>query len=63
MSSFRTKVGAPLHLYPFHHVEIDDYWTGLYDGWRSVFAEMLGTMMYVFISAGLAIASNTYLPC
>jgi len=56
----RTRLGAPLHLYPFHHVEIDDYWTGLYDGWRSVFAEMLGTMMYVFASAGLSIASNTF---
>jgi len=56
----RTLVGAPVNLYPFHHVEIDDYWTGLYGGWRSVFAEMFGVMMYVFASAGLAITTNTF---
>jgi len=60
MSWLRTKVGAPVHLYPFHHVEIDDYWTGLYDGWRSVLAELLGSMMYVFASIGLAITTNTF---
>jgi len=58
--NFRTRANAPVHLYPFHHVEIDDYWTGLYDGWRSVLAEGLGTMMYVFASAGLSIATNTF---
>jgi len=41
-------------------VEIDDYWAGVYSGWRSVLAEGLGTMMYVFASAGLAIATNTF---
>lgn len=60
MKGIRSVVGAPALLYPFHHVEIDDYWTGLYGGWRSVFAEMLGTMMYVFASAGLSIATNTF---
>jgi len=60
MYRVRTVIGAPLHLYPFHHVEVDDYWTGLYGGWRSVLAEFLGTMMYVFASAGLAIATNTF---
>lgn len=50
----------PRLLYPFHHVEIDDYWVGVYGGWRSVLAEMLGTMMYVFVSAGVAIATNTF---
>jgi len=49
-----------MHLYPFHHIELDDYWSGLYGGWRSVFAEMLGTMLYVFASVGLSIASNTF---
>jgi len=47
-------------LYPFHHVEVDDYWTGVYGGWRAVLAELLGTMMYVFASAGVAIATNTF---
>lgn len=47
-------------LYPFHHVEVHDYWDGVYGGWRSVLAEMLGTMMYVFASAGVSIASNTF---
>jgi len=57
---YKTKMGAPGHLYPFHHVEIDDYWSGVYGGWRSVVAEMLGTMLYVFASAGLSIACNTF---
>lgn len=48
-------------LYPFHHVEVDDYWDGVYGGWRAVLAELLGTFMYVFASAGVAIATNTYL--
>jgi len=48
------------YLYPFHHVELDDYWTGVYSGWRAIMAELLGTLMYVFISSGLAIASNTF---
>lgn len=47
-------------LYPFHHVEVEDYWDGVYGGWRAVLAEMLGTMMYVFASAGVAIATNTF---
>jgi len=62
MSGVRTtRMGELVHLYPFHHVEIDDYWSGLYGGWRGVFAEMLGTMMYVFASAGLYIATNTFM--
>jgi len=60
MHWLKTKPGAPVHLYPFHHVEIDDYWTGLYDGWRSVLAEFLASMMYVFASIGLAITVNTF---
>jgi hypothetical protein len=47
-------------VYPFHQVEIEDYWDGVYGGWRAILAEFLGTMMYVFVSAGLAIAVNTY---
>lgn len=58
--SFRTR--SPVNLYPFHHVEIDDYWNGLYDGWRSVIAEALGTMMYVFSSVGISIAAHAYAP-
>jgi MIP family channel proteins len=41
-------------------VEVEDYWDGVYGGWRAVLAEMLGTMMYVFASAGVAIATNTF---
>ena len=48
-------------LYPFHHVPLEDYWDGVYGGWRAIIAELLGTMMYVFCSAGVAIATNTYL--
>jgi len=55
----RTTVTARL-LYPFHHVEVEDYWEGVYGGWRGVLAEMLGTMMYVFASAGVSIATNTF---
>jgi len=60
MQTIRSRLEAPLHLYPFHHVEVDDYWNGVYSGWRSVFAEMLGVMCYVFASAGLSIATNTF---
>jgi len=48
------------HLYPFHHVEVDDYWTGISSGWRAIIAELLGTMIYTFVAAGVAIASNTF---
>jgi len=47
-------------LYPFHHVEVEDYWDGVYGGWRAVIAELLGSMMYVFCSVGVAIAINTF---
>jgi len=47
-------------LYPFHHVHVEDYWDGVYGGWRAVIAELLGTLMYVFCSAGVAIATNTF---
>jgi len=47
-------------LYPFHHVALEDYWDGVYGGWRAIIAELLGTMMYVFCSIGVAIATNTF---
>lgn len=61
MHWLRTKSGAPVHLYPFHHVELDDYWTGVYDGWRAILGEMIASMLYVFASIGLAITANTFI--
>jgi len=46
------------HLYPFHRVEVDDTWVGVHSGWRAIIAELLGTLLYVFISSGVAIAGN-----
>lgn len=48
------------NLYPFHHVEVDDYWTGISSGWRAIIAELIGTMIYTFAAAGVSIASNTF---
>jgi len=48
------------NLYPFHHVEVDDYWSGISSGWRAIIAEFLGTMIYTFAAAGVAIASNAF---
>jgi len=48
------------HLYPFHHVEVDDYWSGISSGWRAIISELLGTLLYTFVAAGVGIASNTY---
>lgn len=61
MNSIRERGVATRLLYPFHHLEIEDYWGGVYGGWRAVLAELLGTLMYVYVSAGVAIATNTYL--
>jgi MIP family channel proteins len=61
MHWLRTKIDAPVHLYPFHHVEVDDYWTGVYEGWRSILGELLASMLYVFASIGLAITTNTFI--
>jgi len=48
------------YLYPFHHVELDDSWTGIHSGWRAIIAELIGTMLYVFVSCGVIIATNTF---
>jgi len=48
------------YLYPFHHVELDDSWTGVHSGWRAIIGELIGTMLYVFISCGVIIATNTF---
>jgi len=47
------------YLYPFHHVELDDTWTGVHSGWRAIIAELLGTLLYTFVSCGVTIATNT----
>jgi len=47
-------------LYPFHHVVLDDNWDGVYGGWRAIVAEFLGSLMYVFCSIGVAVATNTF---
>jgi len=46
------------HLYPFHHIELDDYWSGVHTSWRALFAELIGSLLYTFISAGVSIAGN-----
>jgi len=48
------------NLYPFHHVEVDDTWLGVHSAWRAVIAEMMGTLLLVFISSAVSIASNTF---
>jgi len=60
MATTTTTTTRYHYLYPFHHVEVDDNWAGVHSGWRAVIAELLGSLMYVFISSGLAIASNVY---
>lgn len=60
MATTTTTTTRYHYLYPFHHVEVDDYWKGVHSGWRAVLAELIGTLMYVFISSGLAIATNTF---
>jgi len=48
------------HLYPFYHVQVDDYWSGIASGWRAIIAEFLGTMIFTFVASGVAIATNTF---
>jgi len=59
-SSTATRTWYRHHLYPFHHIEVDDYWVGVHTSWRAMLAELIGSLMYVFISSGVAIASNTF---
>jgi len=60
MTTLEQTTTTTRFLYPFHHLDLEDYWDGVYGGWRAVIAELLGTMMYVFASAGVSIAVNTF---
>jgi MIP family channel proteins len=55
-----TNVPPHRHLYPFHHVEIDDTHRGLISEWRAIAAELIGTLLFVFVSTAVAIATNTF---
>jgi len=56
----RTQQRTYAYLYPYHHIVLDDTWTGIHSGWRAIIAELIGSLLYVFISAGVSIASNTF---
>jgi len=58
----RSSVRPNPQLYPFHHIEIDDTPHHVYSEWRAVVAELLGTMLFVFISSAAAVATNTFTP-
>jgi len=45
--------------YPFHSIEVDDSITAWSKSWRSILAELLGTMLFTFISGAAVVASNT----
>jgi len=45
--------------YPFHSIEVDDSIAQWSKSWRGILAELLGTMLFTFISGAAVVAANT----
>jgi len=50
---------SPLRYYPFHSFLVDDSLSSWSRSWRSIIAELLGTMLFTFASGTAVVATNT----
>jgi len=46
--------------YPFHSILVDDSISSWSSSWRAILAELMGTMLFTFVSGAAVVATNTF---